>query len=49
VTTASAQWGWQLPGDIQFMLQARYMNFGALGVRPAFSERFLTTTLGRSF
>lgn len=49
VTTASAQWGWQLPGDIQFSLQARYMNFGALGVRPAFSERFLTTTLGRSF
>jgi hypothetical protein len=49
VTTASAQWGWQLPGDIQFMLQARYMKFGALGVRPAFSERFLTTTLGRSF
>lgn len=49
VTTASAQWGWQLPGAIQFMLQARYMNFGALGIRPAFSERFLTTTLGRSF
>ena len=49
VTTASAQWGWQLPGEIQFSLQARYMNFGALGVRPAFSERFLTTTLGRSF
>jgi len=49
VTTASAQWGWQLPGDIDFSLQARYMNFGALGVRPAFSERFLTTTMGRSF
>lgn len=49
VTTGSANWGWQLPGDIQLTLQARYMNFGALGVRPAFSERFLTTTLGRSF
>ena len=49
VTTASLQWGWQLPGDIQFMLQGRYMTFGALGVRPAFSERFLMTTLGRSF
>jgi len=49
VTTGGLQWGWQLPGELQFNLQARYMHFGALGVRPAFSERFLTTTLGRSF
>lgn len=49
VTTAMAQFGYTLPGDIAFSLQARYMKFGAQGVRPAFSERFLTTTLGRSF
>lgn len=49
VTTGGLQWGWSLPGDVQFMLQARYLRFGALGARPAFSERFLTTTLGRSF
>lgn len=49
VTTAMAQFGYTLPGDIAFSLQARWMSFGAQGVRPAFSERFLTTTLGRSF
>lgn len=49
VTTGGLQWGWNLPGEVQFNLQARYMRFGALGVRPAFSERFLTTTLGRAF
>ncbi len=49
VTTAMAQFGWTLPGDLAFSLQARWMKFGAQGVRPAFSERFLTTTLGRSF
>ena len=49
VTTASAQFGYTLPGDLAFSLQARWMSFGAQGVRPAFSERFLTTTLGRSF
>ncbi len=49
VTTAGAQWGWTMPGGFQFSLQARLMRFGALGTRPAFSERFLTTTLGRSF
>lgn len=49
VTTAMAQFGYTLPGDIAFSLQARYMKFGAQGVRPAFSERFLTTTMGRSF
>lgn len=49
VTTASAQFGYTLPGDIAFSLQARWMRFGAQGVRPTFSERFLTTTLGRSF
>jgi len=49
VTTAMAQLGYTLPGDIAFSLQARYMKFGAQGVRPAFSERFLTTTMGRSF
>jgi hypothetical protein len=49
VTTAMAQFGYTIPGDVQFSLQARYMKFGAQGVRPAFSERFLTTTLGRSF
>lgn len=49
VTTAMGQFGWSLPGDINLSLQARWMKFGALGVRPAFSERFLTTTLGRSF
>jgi len=49
VTTAMAQFGYTLPGDIAFTLQARWMRFGAQGVRPAFDERFLTTTLGRSF
>ena len=49
VTTAMAQFGYTLPGDIAFSLQARWMRFGAQGVRPAFDERFLTTTLGRSF
>lgn len=49
VTTATAQFGWRLPGDIAFGLQARWMSFGVQGTRPAFSERFLTTTLGRSF
>jgi len=49
VTSAGVQWGWELPGDIQFSLQGRYMRFGALGLRPGFSERFLTTTLARSF
>ena len=49
VTTAGAQFGWTLPGDIAFSLQARMLRFGAQGTRPAFSERFLTTTLGRSF
>lgn len=49
VTTAMAQFGYLLPGDINFNLQARWMRFGPQGVRPAFDERFLTTTLGRSF
>lgn len=49
VTTAMAQFGYLLPGDINFSLQARWMRFGPQGVRPAFDERFLTTTLGRSF
>jgi hypothetical protein len=49
VTTAMAQVGYTLPGDFAFSLQARWMRFGAQGVRPAFDERFLTTTLGRSF
>ena len=49
VTTAMAQFGYLLPGDISFNLQARWMRFGPQGVRPAFDERFLTTTLGRSF
>ena len=49
VTTAMAQFGYTLPGGVAFSLQARYLKFGAQGVRPAFSERFLTTTLGRSF
>jgi hypothetical protein len=49
VTTGMAQLGYTLPGDIAFSLQARYMRYGPQGVRPAFNERFLTTTLGRSF
>jgi hypothetical protein len=49
VTTGMAQLAWRLPADLAFSLQARYAAYGALGNRPAFSERFLTTTLGRSF
>jgi hypothetical protein len=49
VTSAMGQFGWSLPGEINLSLQARWMKYGAQGVRPAFSERFLTTTLGRSF
>lgn len=49
VTTAGLQWGWRLPGELLFSLQARHMQFGALGARPAFNEGFLTTTLSRSF
>ena len=49
LTSAMLQFGYTLPGNLAFSLQGRWMQFGAQGVRPAFSERFLTTTLGRSF
>lgn len=49
VTTGGIQFGWRLPGDVQFQVQGRMTRYGALGARPAFSEQFLTTTLGRAF
>lgn len=49
VTTATTQIGWLMPGGLALTLQGRFMSFGPQGTRPAFSERFLTTTVGRSF
>ncbi len=49
VTTAMTQLAYTLPGGYALSLQGRMTSFGAQGARPAFNERFLTTTLGRSF
>ena len=48
VTTATAQLGYTVLGSI-VTLQGRFLSYGAQGTRPAFSERFLTTSVGRSF
>lgn len=49
VTLATLQGGVRLPYDFQFSVQGRWNRYGAIGTRPAFTERFATTSLSRSF
>ena len=46
--SATTQLGYTVLGSI-VTLQGRFLSYGAQGTRPAFSERFLTTSVGRSF
>jgi len=49
VTSLTAQVGWTLPWETRLSLQGRHVRYGAVGVRPAFRESFLTMSVSRSF
>lgn len=49
VTSGSAQVGYPVLWDATLSLRARYNNYTAYGMRPAFHESFITMTLTRSF
>ena len=49
VTGGMGQLSYTLPWQLALSVQGRYNRYGAIGSRPAFNERFLTSTVSRSF
>jgi hypothetical protein len=49
VTGARAQATVQMPFEAALQVQGRWTNYSALGLRPAFSESFLTVAMSRPF
>lgn len=49
VTGGMGQISYTLPWQLALAVQGRYNRYGAIGSRAAFNERFLTSTVSRSF